>query len=537
MENDTYAKATQKLMQYNEPPDFTPIYALKSILKSSLGPRGMDKLISDQFGDFIITNDGATILKNLPIVHAPARVLIDIAMSQDKRIGDGTTTVVLLACELISHAERLMNMGIHPMTIVDGYILATSKATELLTSRAELPAALQIRDVSEPDDVANSRVDARMDFLCKIATTSLCSKSIGPFSDHFAPIAVKSIDLIQDTTAGKLNFDLNRIRFQKVVGGRVDSSSLVSGHVIGLARALPPGMPQKITGARLLIIDFWVKPKSHEISFEATNLRDARKLEESNSDEEKLQAMRVVRTGANLLVTNKPLSNIAIQTLSVHKVMVVHNVNDMDLQNIAVATGTTVVSSLVQFNEEKEKLGSAALVEQVCINGTYLVYIICQNPKSCTILLRGPSLAVIDEIERALHDAQCVIARMLENPLVLPGGGACEMAVAIHLQNLAINTKTKQKFILEAFASSLLFLPHALLTNAGFDPIEIIAELRRAHETNTNMNGFWSGINLETGKVEDMMALGVLEPCGVKTSALSLAVEAACTLIKASRRS
>ncbi|MHA2060919.1 MAG: thermosome subunit beta [Candidatus Sifarchaeia archaeon] len=480
-------------------------------VKSALGPRGMDKMLVDSLGDIVITNDGATILDEMDVKHPAAKMLVQVAKAQDDEVGDGTTSAVIIAGQLLKGSEELLEQKIHPTTIVAGLKKAAKKATEILDKMAV--------DI-EPEDVET---------LMKVAMTAMNSKSVAGSKELFADIAAKAIGLIKEERDGKLVADIDHVSIVKKQGMGLTDTELVRGMVID-KEILHPAMPKRVKDAKIAILDAALEIEKTEFDAEI-RISDPFQVKALMDEEDRMLktlADRVINTGANVLLAQKGIEDDVVSYLAKAGILAVRRVKKSDMKRLARATGGRIVSNVKELSADV--LGSAGLVEESTIGDDKMVYIRdCADPKAVTVVIRGGSSQVVDEAERALHDALCVVRNAVQDRKIVAGGGAPEIEVAKGLREYAGTIGGREQIAIEVFADALEVIPKTLGENAGWDPIDIIVSLRAKHET---PEGKWFGINVYTGKPADMMIEGVIEPLSVKTQAIKSAGEAAHMILR-----
>ncbi len=480
-------------------------------VKSALGPRGMDKMLVDSLGDIVITNDGATILDEMDVKHPAAKMMVQVAKAQDDEVGDGTTTAVIIAGQLLKGSEELLESKIHPTTIVAGLKKAANKANEILDQMAV--------DI-DPEDV---------EILMKIAMTSMNSKSVAGSKELFADIAAKAIGLIKEDRDGKVVADLDHVSIVKKQGMGLTDTELIRGMVID-KEILHPAMPKRVTNARIAILDAALEIEKTEFDAEI-RISDPYQVKSLMAEEDRMLktlADRVINTGANVLLCQKGIEDDVVGFLAKAGILAVRRVKKSDMQRLARATGGRIVSNVKELSADV--LGSAGVVEEATIGDDKMVYIKdCADPKAVTVVIRGGSSQVVDEAERALHDALCVVRNAVQDKKIVAGGGAPEIEVAKGLREYAGTIGGREQIAIEIFADALETIPKTLGENAGWDPITIIVELRAKHEV---PEGKWFGINVFTGKPSDMMSEGVIEPLSVKKQAIKSASEAAHMILR-----
>jgi thermosome len=479
-------------------------------IKTTLGPRGMDKMLVSSIGDVTITNDGATILKELDVQHPAAKMLVEVAKTQDNEVGDGTTTVSILAGELLDKAEELIDQNIHPTLIVDGYRKAADKAIEILNKIAI--------DVKEND----------YDTLRKIAMTAMVSKGVSAAKEHFAKIAVEAVTQVMEKYDGKVKADIDLIKILKKHGKSLYESELVKGIVVDKEVAHPQ-MPKRVENAKIALIN--AKLEIEKTEFDAKiNINSPEQMRLFLDEEEKMlkdMVDKIAETGANVVLCEKGIDDIALHYLAKKGIMAVKNISSGDMEKLAKATGGRVVASIKDLTPEA--LGEAKLVEEVKIGEDKMVYVKeCKNPRAVTIVIRGGAEHVVNEAERSLHDALCVVRNAIEDGKIVAGGGAPEAEVAQRLKEYASKVGGREQLAIEAFAQALETIPITLAENAGLDPIDIIVNLRAEHEK----GNVWAGVDVFSGKVDDMLKLNVLEPLRVKQQVIKSATEAASMILR-----
>ena len=501
-------RSTGKEAQRN---NITAAKIVAETVRTTLGPRGMDKMLVSTIGDVTITNDGATIMKELDVQHPAAKMLVEVSKTQDNEVGDGTTTAVLLSGELLEKAEKLLDKDVHPTVIVDGYKSAAEKAIEIL-DKLSIP-------IAEKDEVV----------LKQVATTSMYSKGIAVAKDHFADIAVKAVKQIAEKVDGKLKADIDLIKILKKHGKSLEETELVKGIVIDkeLAHAQ---MPKSIIGAKVALLN--AKLEVEKTEFDAKiNINNPDQMHLFIEEEEKMlvdMVSQIEKTGANIVFTEKGIDDVALHYLAKKGIGAVKNVSSGDMEKLSKATGARVVASVKDL--AKDSLGEAKSIEEVKIGDDKLLYIRdAKNPKAVTIVIRGGTEHVVDEADRSLHDALCVVRNAVEDGKIVAGGGAPEAELAKRLREYAVKVGGREQLAIEAFAESLEAVPTTLAENAGFDPIDVLVELRSKHE---RAGSPWFGIDVFTGDVKDMRKLNVLEPLRVKQQVIKSASEAAGMILR-----
>ncbi|TMI50321.1 thermosome subunit [Candidatus Bathyarchaeota archaeon] len=501
-------RSTGKEAQRN---NITAAKVVAETVRSTLGPRGMDKMLVSSIGDVTITNDGATIMKELDVQHPAAKMLVEVSKTQDNEVGDGTTTAVILSGELLEKAEKLLDKDVHPTVIVDGYQKAAEKAIEIL-DKLSIP-------ITEKDDA----------ILRQVATTSMYSKGIAVAKEHFADIAVKAVKQVAEKSDGRLRADIDLIKILKKHGKSLEETELVKGIVIDkeLAHAQ---MPKTITGARIALLN--AKLEVEKTEFDAKiNINNPDQMHLFIEEEEKMlvdMVNQIEKTGANIVFSEKGIDDVALHYLAKKGIGAVKNVSSGDLEKLSKATGARVVASVKDL--AKDALGEARSVEETKIGDDKLLYVRdAKNPKAVTIVIRGGTEHVVDEAERSLHDALCVVRNALEDGKIVAGGGAPEAELAKRLREYAVKVGGREQLAIEAFAESLETVPTTLAENAGFDPIDVLVQLRSKHE---RAGSPWFGIDVFSGDVKDMRKLNVLEPLRVKQQVIKSASEAASMILR-----
>ncbi|MEM1586622.1 MAG: thermosome subunit beta [Candidatus Bathyarchaeia archaeon] len=479
-------------------------------VKTSLGPRGMDKMLVDSLGDITITNDGKTILDEIEVEHPAAKMMVEVAKAQDKEVGDGTTTVVVLAGELLRKAEELLNKNVHPTVIIDGYRKASEKAIEVL-EKISIPV--------EPTD---------KEMLKKIAMTAMASKLVSENKDYLADISVEAVLHVAQKVGDKYKVDLDDILVQKKPGESIADTKLIKGIVLD-KEVVHPGMPKRVENAKIVLLDCPLEIEKTEfdakINIETPEQMEAFLREEENMLREMVE--KIKRSGANVVICQKGIDDMAQHFLARAGILAVRRAKKSDMEKLAKATGGRIVTNLDDL--KPEDLGYAELVEERKIGEDKMVFIEgCKNPKSVAILIRGGSERVIDEAERSVHDALSVVKDVMQEPKVLAGGGAPEIEVSKAIREYANTLSGREQLAAQALADAVETIPIALAENAGLDPIDIISELRAKHEKGET----WAGVDALGGKVRNMRELDVYEPLLVKKQVIKSAVEAATMILK-----
>ncbi len=472
-------------------------------VRTTLGPKGMDKMLVDSLGDVTVTNDGVTILEEMQIEHPAAKMLVEIAKTQENEVGDGTTTAVVIAGELLKNAEDLLDKEVHPTVIAKGYRIAEEKSQEILESIAE-----------------NISID-NIDVLKKIAITAMTGKGAEASKEKLAELAVQAIQKIADFENGSVYVDLDNIKIEKKSGAGIEDSELVNGIILDKER-VHAGMPRVIKNAKIALLDCALEIKSPEtdtkISITSPEQLQAFLEQEENILKDMVE--KIASTGANVVICQKGIDDMAQHFLSRNGIYAVRRVKKSDMEKLAKATGGKIVSNLDDLNPED--LGSAGIVEAIKVGEEEMTYVKeCQNPKAVTILVRGGTQHVVDEVERAVKDALGDIAAAIKLGKVVGGAGATEIELAKQLRQFANSLSGREQLAVLAFADALEIIPRTLAENAGLDPIDMLTGLKAAHDEGYK----WAGIDVFSGKIVDAWQLGVIEPLKIKTQAIKSASE------------
>ena len=483
---------------------------IAEIVHSSLGPRGMDKMLVDSLGDVTITNDGATILKEIDVQHPAAKMLVEISKTTDNEVGDGTTSAVILAGALLSQAESLVDSDVHPTIIVDGYRKAAKKAKEYLEEIAETITA-------------NDKT-----ILNKIAKTSMQTKLVRKDSDQLADIIVKSVLAVAEKDGESFQVDIDDIKVEKKAGGSIKDSSIIQGIVLD-KEIVHGGMPRSISGAKIALINTALEISKTETDAKI-NISNPQQLKAFLDEEHKmLKTMvdKVIGSGANVVLCQKGLDDMAQHYLAKAGIIAVRRIKESDLTKLAAATGARIVTNLDDLFEKD--LGAAEIVEERKIEDDKWVFVEgCKNPKSVTLLLRAGSQRVVDEVERSVHDALMVVKDVILKPQIVAGGGAPETYAATKIRGWAKSLEGREQLAAEKFADALEEIPITLAENAGMDPIDTLTLLRSKQQKGEK----WTGIDVMKGKVSNMKSSDIIEPLAVKLQIISAAAEAACMILR-----
>jgi len=481
--------------------------AVAGAVRTTLGPKGMDKMLVDTMGDVVITNDGVTILKEMDIEHPAAKMMVEIAKTQDQEVGDGTTTAVVLAGELLKQAEELLEQEIHPTVIAAGYRAAAEKSMEILKGLAI--------EVSEKNE----------DLLRKIAVTAMTGKGSQSARVELADMAVKAVQSVVDEDG---TVDTDNITVEKKVGGGITDSMLVSGVVIDKDR-LHPNMPKSVKAARIALLNAAIEIEKTEVDAKIQITSPDQLQAFLDQEESMLKGMvdRIVATGANVLFVQKGIDDLAQHFLAKAGVYTVRRVKKSDMDKLARATGARVVTSIHEISQGD--LGKAGLVEERKVSDEKMTFVQdCENPKSVSIILRGGTEHVVDELDRAMEDALRVVGVAVQDRMLVAGGGAPEVELALRLRAYASTVGGREQLAIEAFANAMEIIPKTLAENAGLDQIDSLVALRSQHEKGVK----GAGLDMDTGKPVEMLKLGVVEPLRVKTQAVNSAAEAAIMILR-----
>jgi thermosome len=481
-------------------------------VRTSLGPRGMDKMLVDQFGDVVITNDGATILKEIDVQHPAAKMMVEVAKTQDSEVGDGTTTSVILAGELLKRAKKLLEQKIHPTVITEGFRKAADKAIDILEKMSVKSG------IDDEEGLKNS------------AMTCMSSKIVSESKEKLAKLtmdAIKAVAVKDDE--GNWTADIDKVQIQKKAGESIDDTSLIKGIILD-KEVVSPGMPKIISDAKILLLQSAIEIEKTEFDTKLEITRPEQIQEFLDEEEKMIRRMveKIENSGANVVICQKGIDDLAQHFLSRKGIMAIRRVKKSDIEKLAKATGGMIFTNLDDVTEEK--LGFAGLVEERKImNDSWIFIEKCKDPKAVVILIRGGTDLVVDEVERAIHDALCVIRDVVEDQKIVGGGGAPEIETAIQLREYASTLGGREQLAVEIFADSLDIIPKTLAENAGLDQIDTLMKLRAAHQQGNK----FAGIDLDTGDiVNDMMKATVVEPTVVKVQAIKSSTEASSMILR-----
>jgi len=480
-------------------------------IRSTLGPRGMDKMLVDSLGDITITNDGAAILDEIGVEHPAAKMMVEIAKTQDDMVGDGTTTAVVLSGELLKKAEELLEQNIHPTLIVSGYRKAAEKAMEVLDNISE---AVKLDD---------------KETLKKVAITAMSSKGVGSAREHFADIAIEAVQQIAERRGEKWSADIDNIQIIKKEGKSLLETELIRGIILD-KEVVHAGMPKRVENAKIALVNTALEVKKTEISAEI-RIRDPTQMKSFLDKETNMlkdMVEKIAKAGANVVICQKGIDDMAQHFLAKKGILAVRRAKESDMDKLSRATGGKMATNLDDL--KPEDLGHVDLVEERKIGDDEMVFIEgCKDPKSVSILIRAGLERMVDEAERTMNDALSVIADLFKKNKVVVGGGAVEAEVAKELRHYAVKIGGREQLAVEAFAESLEIIPNTLAENAGLEKIDIMVELRAAHE---KPKGHLMGVDVFTGKVANMQKMGVIEPLSVKEQAIKSASEAASMILR-----
>ncbi len=484
--------------------------AISDAVKSTLGPKGMDKMLVDSMGDVVITNDGATILKEIDVEHPAAKMIVEVAKSQDEECGDGTTSAVVLTGELLKHAGDLLEQNIHPTVVCGGYKLAADKAIETLNKMSMTVKA---------DDKKT---------LINIAITSMASKGASGEKDKLAEVVVEAVTSVQEKIDGKIFVDLDNIQIQKKQGGGIANTEIIEGIILDKER-VHDGMPKNIKHAKIALVNAALEVKKTEVDARI-QIQDPAQLQAFLDEEEgmlKKMVEKIKKSGANVLICQKGIDDIVQHFLAKEGIYSVRRAKKSDLEKLSKATGGKIVANLDGLTSKD--LGNAGSVEEKKIGDDKMTFVTnCKNPKAVSILIRGTTDHVVDELERALHDALSVVKVALEDGKMTAGGGAAAIEIAMSLRDYAPTVGGREQMAIEAFAKAIEIIPKTLAENAGLDPIDMMLEVRSQHKKGNKH----AGVNVLDGKVDDMFKNKVIEPLRVSLQEIEASSEAATMILR-----
>ncbi|EGQ43594.1 MAG: thermosome subunit [Candidatus Nanosalina sp. J07AB43] len=478
---------------------------VSSAVRTTLGPKGMDKMMVDSVGDIVVTNDGVTILEEMDLDHPAAQMMVEVAQTQEEEVGDGTTTAVVLAGELLKNAEDLLDQDIHPTVITKGYRLSREKCTDIL-EQISLDADLNDEDT-----------------LRKVAMTAMTGKSAETARDYLADIAVEAVSSVADESSDRIFVDEDSIKLEKKKGSSVEDTDLVQGVILDEEK-VHSGMPSEVEDARIALIDSAIEVKETSTDAEI-NISDPAQMQNFvEQEEEQLKDMvdAIDEAGANVVLCQKGIDDIAQHYLAKKGIFAIRRVSSGDLDKLSNATGGNIITSIDEI--EESDLGNAGSVEHKHVGGDAMTFVQdCPEAESVSILIRGGTDHVVDEIERAMEDAIGAVTSAVKHGKVVGGGGATEVELAQELRDYADSVGGREQLAINAFADALEVIPRTLAENAGFDPIDSLVELRNQHDSGEEM----AGLNVSSGESEELYEQGVVEPRQTKTQAVQSASESA----------
>ena len=480
------------------------------LVRTSLGPRGMDKMLVDSLGDVTITNDGATILKEIDVQHPTAKMMVEISKAVDNEVGDGTTSSVVFGGALLAKAEELLDKDVHATVIIEGYQAAAEKALLLLS------------------ELAKSVDPHEREILLKISKTSMESKLISEDSDMLSKLVVDAILQVVEKQGESNKVDLDNIKVEKKAGGSIRNTSLIKGIVLD-KEVVHSGMPTKIEKAKIALVNSALEIEKTEMSAEI-RITDPTQMQMFLEEENRmLKSMvdKIREIGANVLICQKGIDDIAQHYLAKQGILAVRRVKESDMTKLAKATGGRIITNLDDITPKD--IGSAEHVEQRKVETDKWVFIEgCKNPRAITLLLRGGSQRVVDEVDRSMHDALMVVKDVIENPAIVAGGGAPEEYLAFHLKDWADRFEGREQLAIKKYAEALEIIPLTIAENAGMDPINTMVTLRAKQSQGRK----WTGIDARNTRIADMFALDIIEPVAVKEQIIKSATEAACMILR-----
>ncbi|XP_021907913.1 T-complex protein 1 subunit alpha [Carica papaya] len=500
--------------------------AVANIVKSSLGPVGLDKMLVDDIGDVTITNDGATILKMLEVEHPAAKVLVELAELQDREVGDGTTSVVIFAAELLKRANDLVRNKIHPTSIISGYRLAMREACKYVEEKL----AMKVEKLGK-------------DSLVNCAKTSMSSKLIAGESDFFANLVVDAVQAVKMTNVrGEVRYPIKGINILKAHGKSARDSYLLNGYALNTGRAAQ-GMPLRVAPARIACLDFNLQKTKMQLGVQVlvNDPRELEKIRQREADMTKERIEKLLKAGANVVLTTKGIDDMALKYFVEAGAIAVRRVRKEDMRHVAKATGATMVSTFADMEGEEtydsSLLGSAdEVVEERIADDDVIMIKGTRTTSAVSLILRGANDYMLDEMERALHDALSIVKRTLESNTVVAGGGAVEAALSVYLEYLATTLGSREQLAIAEFADSLLIIPKVLTVNAARDASELVAKLRAYHHTaqmkaeKKHLSSM--GLDLTNGTIRNNLEAGVIEPAMSKVKIIQFATEAAITILR-----
>ena len=485
--------------------------AVAEAIRTTLGPKGMDKMLVDSLGDVTITNDGATILDEIDVQHPAAKMMIEIAKTQDIRVGDGTTTSVIIGGSLLKSAQELIDQSVHPTIILRGYRKALIKSKDIL------------KKIAEKVDSSDKKI------LKQAAITAMNSKSIEGVREHFAEIAVKSILQIVDLRGDLKIIDIDQIQIIKKEGGSLSDTELINGIIID-KEVVHPMMPKSLKNVKIALIDTPLEIEKTEFDAEI-KIQSPDQITRFLEEEEnmlKRKVSAIINSGAKVIFCQKGIDDKAQSLLARENIIAIRRVKRSDMEKLSRATKAKIITNLVELTPED--LGASGLVEEKKVGTDNMIFVSeCSDPKAVSILIRGGIAHVVDEAERTLNDALCVVRNIVDNPYILGGGGSSEIELSKQLRDFATTIGGREQLAIEAYAYSLEVVPTTLAENAGLDPVDLLVELRAKHDS---PDGKAMGVNIQTGKPSNMIEEGVIEPLVVLMQAIQSATEVSSMILK-----
>ena len=490
--------------------NITAAKLVADLVKSSLGPRGLDKMLVDSLGDVTITNDGATILKEIDAQHPAAKMMVEISKTIDTEVGDGTTSSVIFGGTLLAKAEELLSKDVHSSVIIEGYQAASEKALEVL------------------DEISKKVTADDKETLINIAKTSMESKLISEDSDSLSKIVVDAVLKITKTKDGKSTVDLDNIKVEKKAGGSIQNTALIKGIVLD-KEIVHSGMPTKIQSAKIALINSALEVEKTEMSAEI-RINDPTQMQMFLEEENRMLKTMVEKLhtiGSNVVICQKGIDDMAQHFLAKNGILAVRRVKESDMTKLAKATGGRISSNIDDISEKD--LGAADLVHQKKVETDKWVFVEgCKNPQSVTMLIRGGSQRVVDEVDRSIHDSLMVVKDVIETPAIVAGGGAPEALLAAFLKDWSGKFDGRQQLAIKKYAEALEIIPLTIAENAGMDPIDTMVALRAKQSDGKK----WTGINAKEGKISDMLAQNIIEPVVVKKQIIKSATETASMILR-----
>ncbi len=479
-------------------------------IRSALGPKGMDKMLVDNFGDVTITSDGRTIMDEMDVQHPAAKMMVEVSKTQDNEAGDGTTSAVIIAGELLNKAEELIDKNVHPTVVIDGYRKAAENALETLEK------------IALPVDLASQ------EYLKKAASTSMGSKIVAEYKEYLADLAVKAMMMVAEKKGGVYKVDIEDVKVEKKTGESIIDTSLINGIVLD-KEIVQSGMPKRIQNAKIALIDASLEIEKTDMDSKI-NIENPAQIEAFLNEEETMikdMVNKIVVSGANVIICQKGIDDMAQHFMARKGIAAIRRAKKSDMEKLARATGAKIVSSLDDISSTD--LGFAALVEERKVSDDKMTFVEgCKNPKAVTILIRAGTERMTAEAERSIHDGLCVIRDLINEPKIVAGGSAPEMEMANRLRKFAETIAGREQLAVRVFADALESIPVTLSENAGLDPINVLSELRSRHEKGET----WAGIEVHSGKVQDMSKANIFEPLSVKKQIIKSATEAATMILK-----